>query len=543
MRAMNDMTIAVEHGPWLESAPGTGVAVEIGNEYEIGAQAYQRVPTTADEVYVANFNVESNLTHIWVYDALDGTYTNQLGVAPPYNLLPDPAEDGDMLYLGIAGATSNPFCSVIFDLSQEWAMTGTTSAEWQYYSPLDAAWISFDTPLRLDHKDHTVTLTELGVNSVHWEARKDFALMGQVAVNLVTGFWIRLVVTTDEPQVQVPYQQHRDVYSARKAYVEITDDQVLGDMAALAQVYAQGMVYETGGAILYTYVNRMLLGLRTTIRGADFSPYLNCAQTNNPIGCTVTAEDDSAFVVSADNPSYEGVRWTSAGDLDYETRVLFTLDAALAAQYLGVFRAFVRITPISVLGVGFRLLVQSGSGAVSSTISTYGTSGTFTNWGVIDFGKVKIPTTDMLAGTAGLDTLTIAIQTYDAAGTGDAIFQDLILLPSDEWAGDFVNQGIAGTGGGALGTDKQLLTDSIGGPRNDLRALLLNTADSSVRGVWQSISPGAAILEAGLDQRLWFFSMGATVARGQAGNLGRWEIPLRVQVQRQARYMGMRGSR
>jgi len=544
MRAMSDLTIAVEHGPWLESPPGTGVAVEVGNEYEIGAQAYQRAPTTADEVYVANFNVESNLTHIWVYDAIDGTYTNQLGVAPPYNLLPDPAEDGDMLYLGIAGATSNPFCSVIFDLSQEWAMTGTTSAQWQYYDNAAAAWVAFDAANRLDHKDHTVTLTELGVNGVHWEANIVLAYMQEVAVNLVTGFWVRLVVTTDEPQVQVPYQQHRDVYSARKAYVEITDDQALGDVAALAQVYARGLVYETAGAITGTYVNRMLIGLRSTIRGEDFSAYLNCAQTNNPTGCTVGAEDDSAFVAMLDSPVHEAVRWQGAGDLDYETRVSFTLDAALAAQYLGVFRAFVRIRPLNAAGVSFRLLVQSGSGAVTSTIGVYGTVAAGVNWGVIDFGKVKIPTTDVLGGTAGLDALTISIQTYEVAGAADIYFYDLILLPSDEWAGDFSNQNPSGgINTGTLKDNMWLLTDSIGSPRNDLRALLLNTADSSVRGVWQNVSPSPCVLEAGLDQRLWFFSMQVSVANGAVVDLGRWEIPLRVQVRRQARYIGMRGSR
>lgn len=92
------------------------------------------------------------------------------------------------------------------------------------------------------------------------------------------------------------------------------------------------------------------------------------------------------------------------------------------------------------------------------------------------------------------------------------ILYDLVLMPIDEWTGDFVDAALEEDSGIANGY--ALDADSVTHIKRSLRALV-HTADASqfVRSVYEHVNLGPALLQANADQNLYFLSAIA-VAKG-----------------------------
>ena len=120
------------------------------------------------------------------------------------------------------------------------------------------------------------------------------------------------------------------------------------------------------------------------------------------------------------------------------------------------------------------------------------------------------------------------------AAPGDLYIYDLILLPVDEWAIDVQTQA------SGLHDDIQTLTyldiDSVGVPKVDARTILRLKADDTAVVEWIRISSGASILQANVDQRLWFLM-------DNIGGGALIEIANTIQAFNNWRYQAMRGSR
>jgi hypothetical protein len=142
-------------------------------------------------------------------------------------------------------------------------------------------------------------------------------------------------------------------------------------------------------------------------------------------------------------------------------------------------------------------------------------------------------------------SLEIEIQLY-GNGASDVDILDLILIPSDEWAGHFLGTDTGGTsavGGRGLGDGfaTYLDVDAIGNPRVPVRALRRLESDDCINSIWESRINGPAILRRGRSQRLWFFF--PEVYRSSLRFEANPEVGNSVQLWRQARYLSMRGDK
>jgi len=118
-------------------------------------------------------------------------------------------------------------------------------------------------------------------------------------------------------------------------------------------------------------------------------------------------------------------------------------------------------------------------------------------------------------------------------------FLDLILLPTDEWFGDYVDDVLSTLT--PLAEARYMELDSIANPRERLRPLIKNAATNGVVAVYEPQSPGPVLLQPQADQRMWYlFDRSATTGTGD------WDasshILISKQARRMARYLGMRGD-
>jgi hypothetical protein len=138
---------------------------------------------------------------------------------------------------------------------------------------------------------------------------------------------------------------------------------------------------------------------------------------------------------------------------------------------------------------------------------------------------------------------TSAQLTYDGltsfAESPVLYFLDMILMPVDEWHGDFVDSVLSTTT--ALQQGYYFDLDSIGNPRERQRPLVMNAATGAVMTVYEAQSPGPALLNPNTKQRMWhLFDQSTTTSDGDWNASG--HILVSARAERMARYLGMRGD-
>ena len=128
----------------------------------------------------------------------------------------------------------------------------------------------------------------------------------------------------------------------------------------------------------------------------------------------------------------------------------------------------------------------------------------------------------MFSASDSGDMAEIALQVLCSDYTGDLYIYDLVLMPVDEWAGDFID--LVNDTDSVIANQALLDADSISHPKRFLRALARTVGDA-IFAVYQAIANGAHILQANEDQRLWFLtarhfaSTGTHTGAGNAATL------------------------
>lgn len=540
--ADGDIVRATNPTDWGDTYNGVGIQTIVqysGNGLiyagELGSIVIQsesvtvgRDDTCRDEVFVSNKANIAQLTDIFVYDASIATYIPQFPAAAlPFFLLPDPVALGDIVYFGIDSTIEDigPYCSLVFDILQPLVLDGTLIWE---YSQAGPAWAT------LNVSDGTtsgggIPLSTPGVNSVHWVPPTDWAA---IAVNGVTARWVRLRVSVFTTHIQAPVQQNRDVYTAVSPSVDIDDLQVQGDIPALLRVKARNRsdedYYETKDE-LDLLDNRLLIGLRTLGRGASFTSFINLAEdgvvansyAQNPIG--VYVEDGAGTTTGANPRAAAGIACVHTtpptGSVDtYADAVAITFGPSVARDFYGTYHIFLRAqleepsaTPSGDdEDVRVRLKIQSGSGGISKItqhkrfVGWDANGEVYKDFQMLDFGRIDLPVTDLFKTTELPDEFTVTVQISSAAGTSlEVNLYDLILVPVDEWAGDFIDSALEDDSG--VGNGYRLDADSTTYPKRRIRSLVRGIDPVEfIKASYQPITPGPAILQANADQRLWF---------------------------------------
>ncbi len=482
-------------------------------------------------VYITNKHNRANLTHIYRYDADDGgapSWTSLLGTATPYALFPAVPAAGDIVYFGAAVTVSDsgPFNNLVFDIST--AQVDLTTIVWEYYN--GTTWAT------LTVRDNTATsdpFDRTGVHSAHWVQPADWVT---VAVNGVTGYWVRARVTAVGAAPAPPEQDNRDVYSAVWPFVEIQADQVAGDIPALARIRLTNQSDAASGSpVLHT--NRLIVGLRSLSRGENFTPFLNISDEQNPTGVTVTLGANTTY--SNDPITITGRRASFAfSGANTSTEVTITLNNTIAPEYMGRFRAFLRYKHHAGNPGGsyFRLITTPGGGGLAR-YSEYYFPQVNTDFQIADFGIIEI---QPRAPGDNYGAIKFEIEVVTTTVDQEIYFYDLILMPVDEWATDAVDESGLAARTGAVGNGDLLDIDSVTYPRAVDQAILRQVSDGRIIGYFQNRQPGPVLLQANRDQRLWFLALMYETGTELSAPIA---ISHSVQVYRVQRYLSARGRR
>jgi len=513
-----------------------------------GAVNMGRTETCDREVYFSNKQAQLNISHVRSYDASAPSYTDRFPMSATYNLYSGvPMGAGDAIYFGIASALQAngdpPFDNLVFDIDDELVTAAGFTSRWEYWN---GAWVALTVTDNTDTYGNPFDTP--GVNSVHWVPPTDWA---PTAVNGLNGMWVRAFVTAIGGGVtQAPTQQNRDPYTVIWPRIDIDADEVPGDIAALlrAMMFNESDYNgpEQGGPDLYS--NRLLMGLRSLGRGEQFVAYLNCSDEQNPPGITATASTNTTIASPpTDDESITGRRAVylpAAAPEAIATRVQIDIGTDIATQFYGTYHAFLRVNQESGSVGDFQLRLELLTGAASSGLVTetrITQTASLAPYELLDMGQVVIPASMDMTLDDPPDTLRINVQAGFLGGaTGPEIdLIDVILLPVDEWAGDFVDLedgADSNIEGGHL-----LDVDSIANPKRDIRSLVRQDGSRFVTAVYDPRTNGPSILQQNADQRIWFLTSRSYVS-GNGEEVAQPWVAHSVQLWKVQRYLAMRGA-
>jgi len=288
---------------------------------------------------------------------------------------------------------------------------------------------------------------------------------------------------------------------------------------------------------------RLVCGLRSLERGENFDAFINLTGDQNAdnIGVAQIGSPLETEVPHSITGEYVTVT-TTAVTTEPSERVAITINDVLAEEYLGAYHAFLRVYQESgdAGDVTFRLAAAIGD-PLTEIAETEIVSNLETGViSLVDLGTFIIPT--VLARTRNVGDLRLSVQ-VGATDAGPIVTRlyDLILMPIDEWAGDFNNLS-ATTYLPVIGDGAYLEAGSITIPKRTITAYHYD-ANGAVQDVYLPISSGEAILQANKDQRLWFLEWTRTSVSNPA--LGDSEpcIALKISLYKAQRYFSMRGNR
>lgn len=567
--AMDEITLIVEHGPWLELPPGQEACVEISAQQNFiidsfgtmvlfgreaantcagsitgyllqedlnnidledgtGSLLLEGGSLTLGEVYVGNKHAWSNLTHIWCVDG--GVFgANLVNAMYPFSLTPAFPANGDYLAFGsdVAVPDSGPFSSLVFDIGTENLGTGTVT--WEYSSGAGPTWTAIPTADLTDLSSH---FTMPGVVSVHWRPPDNWTA---VALNGVTAYWVRalIVIPGGEAFTQV-VQQNRGVYAVPWGRCEVAGAQVPGDLPAWMHV---NVVPRSADSDTTLGFDQLVLGLRSDARGLGFSAYLNAAQEQNPPGVVCHLGAANAWQERAPSPSGWVARTVglAGSGSDY---VLWDFDRTAVDAYRGTYHAYARVQQRAGNASTLVLRLQAGindngtyyqlwEGRDSLAVPV---SGATTRFDLVDLGRVTLPPTTPPEPIEVME-VRLLLRNTDPGVAADVDVWDLVLMPVDEWAGTFLEP-VAST---TVDYTKRLEVDSIGDPKRYIKAGNMGRSSGNLIVPYEPITNGPAILQANVAQRLWFLA----ALNGTADPA----ICHTVKMARVARYQSMRGAR
>lgn len=480
------LPLVLERQHWLTVKPGDtppSIAVvsdgESFNSLNYGpyyeASATTPAETTGDYAVLACRNNVAQVSHIFTYDSSAATYsTNKITglYVGDQEIAANPHGTGDITYFGsqtsITG--SGPFWAVVLNIS----VSGqpVNNFEWEY-SQGGGAWgdLTADAP---DFYDATNDLQTTGYQGVYFSPPDAWAAD---TVNGVTAFWIRHRSTTGlfaaTPEISAPYP-----FTPTWPYVELDGaSYVDGDMPAIAKI---NIYSDSAGSTASTSRDawaRIILGMRSTSRGENFSPFLNFANVQNAPGVGAGASRGSITTIPS-APAGSGVQWASGGVVAMGDLATITINKTYNLEYRGRYRLFIRVRQTTGTSASFRFRVnmeEGYSGAVSFTTpivgNTYYASGE-DEWELIDLGSIDL-LAEVWQAARPLGTLRLVVQ--GQATASDTIqLADMILLPTDEWSGEVVSpSSLAGLDNGlrlefdATTNAKKIATAKVYNPSTD----------------------------------------------------------------------------
>lgn len=519
---------------YLFAAANNAVYRRIATDANIAYGPYD--PECATPVYVANHRLESNWTHIFVYDSSAGTYTavtptdvaDNLDSSADQLMFPSPVGTNDVFYLGIQSTAPNAsaFSNFYVHLT-EYNYTLTLAIE--YYN--GSAWTALTTA---NMRDTTQSLHRSG--TIAWHLSESVA-MSTVAINSVTAYWIRLRVTaTGSLSTALP--KFDNIYIVQQPYIEF--DNLAGDIPAIAQITLANRLDVGDSPLLAQPSIKIIAGLRSVPRGERFTAYLNFAQSQNPAGITAMDSSESAFVSNATIAAAgQFIRYTPVSTGVWGDQAWVSFDSDVANDFAGTYQIYLRYAYYGASDViSVRLAVESFSfqSQIIGDEVPIVFQGIASDYAcLVHLGQFTIAPDRYLSSTDAGEQTRLVMQ-FKATATGDDVdLFELILIPADEWIGEFNGSGGLDTAG--LGDYIDI--DSATFPKRILRSLTRRNGSKLVSGVWQSSASGPFTLQPAQKQRLWTLAESYNVE--EVYNPSPHTLVHEVKLWHHARWLGLRG--
>lgn len=479
-------------------------------------------------VAVANKNTWINLTHIYQQNAAGVWDTDNLITAKIF-LGTTPATD-DSTYFGVSTLAINPgiFNNLVLDLSQ---VASNTEYVWEYWD--GSAWTGV-VNLSNDYQ-----LVRLGMNLVSWSPSADWTsngldvIVGGAGAPTISAFWVRCRVsaTVGGSPIAAAGGVDRGVHTAVWNYIRSSD--VGGDIKSLLAVMLQAKYDQAAvGSDADDYnTNRVIVGTRSAARG-QFQSYINLSNTGNMPGITVSAVGAGSFTVDMEAPTGFAVTGNTTGTSTLLATI--SIPGNTAKAYSGTFRALL-IANRTTGGddIGF-MITTAVAGHTANSLSTYDPTGANRSFVIFDLGDVRI---DLPPGDIN-GSITISVYVLDKSGTGyAATAYALVLIPTDEWSGEFFIYSAAGSNIGAA-QDQIVRIDSLidqGKPRK-VRSVIQDDTGLLVYALTSRTGDQIGVLPVGQfgDQYVHFLFDGIQSARPEMVYIGT--------IDHQDRYLLVRGD-
>lgn len=499
--------------------------------------------TCLDSIFVANKHTYANLTHIFIYDGVAFS-PNLLPLTTYTQLYPTIPALNDYIAFGIDTTILDigPFDNLVFELLEAILYTNAYTITWEYISAAGPVWST------LNVSDGTNpgsgAFRTLGPCSVHWVPPSDWSIQ---ALNGVTGYWVRARVSALAGAITSPVQAYRNIYTSNVPDVDVDEAQIFGDVTALARIEAHNRSDEDGYSTvdeLDLMTNRLIVGLRSNMRDTLFTSFINLAEdgvvantyAQNHFGITVT--DGTGTTTTADiraPAGIAGVHVTTGNGLTfYDNASRVTFGPSIARDFYGEFHFFVRAqleepatSPVGNYdSVRVRLKLQTGSGGVFEltdfdTFNCFDANGEhYKDFQLLDFGRHDLPVSGSFDSDELPDEFTITVQIASDTSTNLKVtLYDLVMIPVDEWSGDFFDIALENDSGVTNGY--KLDIDSVTYPKKSLRSTV-RTADASafIKSVYDRAGLGPAVLQSNADQRLFFIAATAVIKGADTAGVG-----------------------
>lgn len=517
------------------SAQPTRAFLELGDTYLfLGSldSVYRRVATDADYyygpivyscdtlAYIANHRLQSQWTHIMVFDSSAGTYTTYTPADMNFLVdnqtdalaLPSPVGGSDAMYIGISTSVvdAGPFSSLYIELTD---VNYTLTVVVEYYN--GSAWTAYADGSTMS--DGTQGLRRSGAIVLCLPYN---AAMTPVAINGVTAWWVRLRVTAlGGLSSQLP--KFRNVYLINQPYIEF--DNIRGDVAAIARMIVNNESYMQSSSVV-SATTEMIVGLRSMERGEDFTSIINFARIQNPLGINIYNSYASVTWVSDATIAAAGEfsRLNTAGSDTSDFQIAAVqFDSEMSNQYAGTYQVYLRCARSGGSALDnwckIRLSVQSFS---SISIVDPGIKTEYVNVPIsppysgfypqvysqnLYMGQITFKPDRYLAKEDSGYRSQIIVEAFCRPSVSNYVVSvfDIILIPADEWVGHFYASSWAES---AVYREEFLDIDSAKFPKRVLRSFLRKRGTERINSAWTANASGAFVLSPGDRQRLWFFT-------------------------------------
>jgi hypothetical protein len=221
---------------------------------------------------------------------------------------------------------------------------------------------------------------------------------------------------------------------------------------------------------------------------------------------------------------------------NWEERASFDLGPAVARDFYGTYKAFLRLKQQggSAGEVNVRLKVVGGSGGMSYTTEPQETASTTDHELIMFHRAIVLPVAAQMTPTELGDQTSIIVEINVEANDADLYLYELVLIPTDTmW---FEVRDRANTAESTVENGRRLLIDPVTIPKFPTRAIVQNMATNANISEWSYDGNGRLVIPSGEDVRLWFLAA-RTASAGSAVWLSEPEVCHSISLSRTNRWL------